>query len=110
MHPPGLASPAGYDKLESQGGTHIMTIHLPKDVESSINAAILGGRFASADDMVAEIVRDYFRQGKREQPAATPSSGHGSLGAMRDAAAELDEAVEHAMNLRQRPWRLPHDE
>ena len=38
----------------------------------------------------------------------SPASGHsqGSIGAMRDAADELDEAVEHAMNLRQRPWRL----
>jgi Arc/MetJ-type ribon-helix-helix transcriptional regulator len=84
-----------------------MTIHLPKDVESSINAAVMSGRFASADDMVAEIVRDYFRQRKIEQPVG---QGQGSLGAMRDAAAELDEAVEHAMNLRQRPWRLPHHE
>ncbi len=36
--------------------------------------------------------------------------GQGSLGAMRDAADELDEAVEHAMQLRQRTWRLPHGE
>jgi hypothetical protein len=41
-------------------------------------------------------------------PAAT--QGQGSLGAMRDAADELDEAVEHAMQLRQRAWRLPHGE
>jgi hypothetical protein len=26
---------------------------------------------------------------------------------MHDAAEELDEAVEFAMQLRQRPWRLP---
>jgi hypothetical protein len=40
------------------------------------------------------------------------SAGHGqgSLGAMRDAAEELDEAVEYAMQLRQRPWRLPTGE
>jgi len=39
-------------------------------------------------------------------------AGHeqGSLGAMRDAAEELDEAVEHAMQLRQRAWRLPAGE
>jgi hypothetical protein len=36
--------------------------------------------------------------------------GQGSLGAMHDAADELDEAVEHAMQLRQRPWRLPTGE
>jgi hypothetical protein len=42
-----------------------------------------------------------------KQPA---ESGLGSLGAMRDAADDLDEAVEFAMQLRQRPWRLPDGE
>ena len=84
-----------------------MMIHLPKDVESSINEAVLSGHFASADDLVAEIVRDYFRQRRQEQPAATPSSGLGSIGAMRDDAELLDQAVEHAMKVREeRPWRL----
>jgi hypothetical protein len=36
--------------------------------------------------------------------------GQGSLGATRDAAEELDEAVEHATKLRQRPWRVPTGE
>jgi hypothetical protein len=31
-------------------------------------------------------------------------SALGSLGAMRDAAAELDEIVEHAMRLREQRW------
>jgi hypothetical protein len=39
-----------------------------------------------------------------KQPA---EQGQGSLGGMRVAADELDEAVEYAMQLRQRPWRLP---
>ena len=38
--------------------------------------------------------------------AAAAGHAQGSIGLMRDAADELDEAVEHAMNLRQRPWRL----
>jgi hypothetical protein len=42
-----------------------------------------------------------------KQPAG---HGQGSLGAMRDAAEELDEAVEYAMQLRQRAWRLPNGE
>jgi hypothetical protein len=29
---------------------------------------------------------------------------------MRDAAAEQDEAVEHAMRFRERAWRLPDGE
>jgi Arc/MetJ-type ribon-helix-helix transcriptional regulator len=31
-----------------------MTIHLPKDVESSINAAVRSGHFASLDDAMTE--------------------------------------------------------
>ena len=83
-----------------------MTLNLPKDVESSINAAVDCGHFASPEDMVAEIVREYFRQ-RKPQPATPPSSGLGSIGAMRDDADLLDQAVEHAMKVREeRPWRL----
>jgi hypothetical protein len=39
-----------------------------------------------------------------------PAHSQGSLGAMHEAADELDEAVENAMQLRQRPWRLPDGE
>jgi len=60
---------------------------------------------------------EQMRQLRREleseiAAAAKPPSGtgQGSLGAMRDAADELDEVVEHAMDLRQRPWRLPRGE
>lgn len=87
-----------------------MTIQLPKDLESSVRAEVLSGHFASADDAVAEIVRDYFRRRPGQPPAPAEADQRntavGSLGAMRDAADELDEAVEHAMNLRQRAWRL----
>jgi hypothetical protein len=45
-----------------------------------------------------------------EAEKCSTEHGQGSLGAMRDAAEELDEAVEHAMKLRQRTWRLPTGE
>jgi Arc/MetJ-type ribon-helix-helix transcriptional regulator len=83
-----------------------MTIHVSKDAESAINAAVQSGKFASADEMVDKLVREYAQR----IPQPSTGQGGGSLGAMRDAADELDEAVEHAMNLRQRPWRLPHGE
>ncbi len=35
----------------------MMTIHLPKDVESSINAAVHSGHFASVDDAMTEAAR-----------------------------------------------------
>lgn len=83
-----------------------MTIHLPKDMESSINAEVLSGHFASVDDAIAEAWRTFLRQ----KPQAEHPAGLGSIGAMRDAADELDEAVGHAMNLRQQPWRIPAGE
>jgi hypothetical protein len=48
---------------------------------------------------------------KLAEPEKQPA-GHsrGSLGAMHDATDELDEAVQHAMQMRQRPWRLPTGE
>jgi Arc/MetJ-type ribon-helix-helix transcriptional regulator len=50
--------------------THIMTIHLPKDVESSINAEVQSGHFASAEEAVTVIVREYFQ--RQEQQASPP--------------------------------------
>ena len=39
-----------------------MTIHLPDELESSIQAAVQSGRFASVDDAMAEAVRLLLRQ------------------------------------------------
>ena len=39
-----------------------MTIHLPSELESTVRAEVHNGHFASPDDMVAEAVREYFRQ------------------------------------------------
>lgn len=69
-----------------------MTIHLPKDVENSINAEVLLGHFASVDNALTEAWRNFQRQ----KPSVQQPTGQGSIGAMRDAATELDEATEHA--------------
>ena len=77
-----------------------MTIHLPKDVEHSIEAAVHGGLFVSVDEALAEAWRCLERQ--RVTPKSKPETGGtspdpllGSIGAMRDAADELDEVVAH---------------
>ena len=60
-----------------------MTIQLSEDVESSINAELISGHFASADDAVAEIVRKYFehkRQGEPHQHAAAQPTVRSSQG------------------------------
>jgi Arc/MetJ-type ribon-helix-helix transcriptional regulator len=80
-----------------------MTIHLPTDVERSIEAAVHSGLFASVDDALAEAWRAFLRQ----PPSPRSAPGLGSIGAMRDDAELLDQAVEHAMKVREeRPWRL----
>jgi Arc/MetJ-type ribon-helix-helix transcriptional regulator len=98
-----------------------MTIHLPHDLESSIQAAVHSGQFASVDDAMAEAARLLLREIKLGQPKpmATDASpdpllgvgrdvaGTGSIGAMRDAADELDEIVADAMKRRkEEPWRV----
>ncbi len=82
-----------------------MTIHLPSDLESSIEAAVQSGRFASVDDAMAEAARLLLRKIEQKPPrpgAASPPL----LGSMRDAADELDEIVAEAMKRRREgPWR-----
>jgi Arc/MetJ-type ribon-helix-helix transcriptional regulator len=80
-----------------------MTIHLPNDVERDILAEVHSGHFASVDDALAEAWRSFRRH--RQSPAQ--ASGQGLIGALRDDAELLDDAVEHAMKVREeRLWRL----
>jgi Arc/MetJ-type ribon-helix-helix transcriptional regulator len=83
-----------------------MTIHLPKDVENSINAQVLSGLFASPDDAIAEAWRHFIQ---RSQPQATPPSATPAdplLGIWRDDPEEIDEIVAEAMQRRRdEPWR-----
>ena len=56
-----------------------MTIHLPQDVERSIEAAVYSGRFASLDDAMTEAARRLLRDIAQEQvtlaPARQPDAG-----------------------------------
>ena len=84
-----------------------MIIHLPVDLESSIQAAVRDGRFASVDEAMAEAARLLLRTLKQERPAPKPAAAPPLLGSMRDAAAELDEIVAEAMKRRrEEPWRV----
>jgi putative addiction module CopG family antidote len=75
-----------------------MTIHLPEHLERYVHDQVQAGFFRSEDD----VIRDALERHRQSQPVASPQ---GSLGAMSDAADELDEVVEHAMQLRRQPWR-----
>ncbi len=83
-----------------------MTIHLPDDLESSIQAAVHDGRFASVDDAMAEAARLLLHTIKKDQPKPSATTLPPLLGSMRDAAEELDEIVAEAMKRRHEgPWR-----
>jgi Arc/MetJ-type ribon-helix-helix transcriptional regulator len=51
-----------------------MTIHLPVDLEASINDEVQSGRYASADEVVALAVRSFLCQKKAGQPVPGASS------------------------------------
>lgn len=86
-----------------------MTIHLPKELESSVREAVSSGHFASEDALIAEAVRLLLRDRKDREPVSpspAADSGLGSIGAMKDAADELDEIVADAMRKRRtETWR-----
>jgi Arc/MetJ-type ribon-helix-helix transcriptional regulator len=87
-----------------------MTIHLPNDLETSIQAVVQNGRFASVDDAMAEAARLLLRQVNQERPEPKPADDAPPdplFGSWREDADLLDEIVDHAMkNRREQPLRL----
>jgi Arc/MetJ-type ribon-helix-helix transcriptional regulator len=89
-----------------------MTIYVSKDVEHAIDAAVRSGQFASADEMVNELVRDYIRSHPM-RPSSQPAHANYSedtpdplFGLMHDDAELMDEIVADAYCHRQADkWR-----
>lgn len=78
-----------------------MTINLPKDLEAFVHDAVRAGRYATEGD----VINDALQRLRQQTPL--PAPGMGSIGALRDDAELLDQAVAHAMKVREeRPWRL----
>jgi len=87
-----------------------MTIHLPQDVESSLQAAVHSGHFASLDEAMTEAARRLLRELKLGHPPPPPVRVQNPpdplLGIWRDAPEEIDEIVAEAMQRRrEEPWR-----
>ena len=88
-----------------------MTIHLPKDVQRSIEPAVHSGRFASVDDAMTEAARLLLRElehGQQATPAgiADDPGPDPILGLMRDDAELMDEIVADAYRKRrEEKWR-----
>ena len=75
-----------------------MTIHLPKDVESSINAAVHSGHFASVDDAMTEAARlllQKLNQGQAvaNKPAASEAATTPAHKPIWEVAAELRKSI-----------------
>jgi putative addiction module CopG family antidote len=69
-----------------------MTIDLPEDLEGFVHDLVRMGHYKTEDEVIRAALEQFHK------------SHLGSLGAMRDAAAELDEIVEHAMKSREQRW------
>jgi Arc/MetJ-type ribon-helix-helix transcriptional regulator len=86
-----------------------MTIHLPNDLETLIQAAVQSGRFASVDDAMAEAARLLLctiTQEPKPSPTEIAAPSDPLLGIWRDAPEEIDEIVAEAMQRRrEEPWR-----
>ena len=85
-----------------------MTIHLPKDVEHSVEAAVCSGRFASVDDALAEAWRSFQRQQQ------TPLAGQAAAEESQAAAPTYKPIWEVAADIRKsipaEEWaKLPAD-
>jgi putative addiction module CopG family antidote len=78
-----------------------MTIDLPVDLERFVHDEVQAGHYPSEQ----EVIRAALEQLRDRTPRLSP--GPGMIGALRDDADLLDQAVEHAMKVREeRPWRL----
>ena len=51
-----------------------MTIHLPKELESNLLAAVHSGRYASLDDAMTEAARLLIRQITQDEPRPTTAA------------------------------------
>ena len=106
-----LGNPARLWYAGNRGEIINMTIHLPNDLESRLQAAVQNGRFASVDDAMAEAARLLLREIDQRQHVQPHAEGIDPgpdpfLGSMRDAADELDQIVADAYRRRREDtWR-----
>jgi Arc/MetJ-type ribon-helix-helix transcriptional regulator len=88
-----------------------MTIHLPQDVERSINAEVMSGHFASADDAIAEEWRSYLEQRRQTPPGKATRQDElhrqmiadGLLSQLPNAADDIDDEQEETVEIEGEP-------
>jgi Arc/MetJ-type ribon-helix-helix transcriptional regulator len=88
-----------------------MMINLPKDVERSINAEVMSGHFASADDAIAEVWRAYLQQ-RTQAPQAKATRldelhrqmlADGLLSQLPNSADDIDDDQEAPVEIEGEP-------
>jgi putative addiction module CopG family antidote len=78
-----------------------MTIRLPEHLERFVQDQVQAGRYSTEDEVISDAL-EQLRQ--HAQPIV---NSQGLIGALREDADLLDQAVKHAMKVREeRPWRL----
>jgi Arc/MetJ-type ribon-helix-helix transcriptional regulator len=87
-----------------------MTIHLPQDLESSLQAAVHSGHFASVDEAMTEAARLLLKERKLSYLATPPDRDDNPpdpvLGCMREDTELMDEIVADAYrHRREETWR-----
>jgi Arc/MetJ-type ribon-helix-helix transcriptional regulator len=70
-----------------------MTIHVSKDVENTINAAVQSGQFASADEMIDTLVRQYAQRTQQQPQSVSQDELATSHKPIREEILELTADV-----------------
>jgi len=87
-----------------------MTIHLPKDLETSIRAQVASGHFASVDEAMAEAARLLLRQ--RQPEPSKPLSKEafhqhlidiGLVSQLPDTASDYDDPDDEPVEIKGEP-------
>jgi Arc/MetJ-type ribon-helix-helix transcriptional regulator len=90
-----------------------MTIHLPPDIESSIQAAVHNGHFASVDDAMAEaacLLLQRLKQEQTRQNAAPASAPTDRPAASPNRKPLWERAAELRKSIPEEEWaKLPAD-
>jgi Arc/MetJ-type ribon-helix-helix transcriptional regulator len=85
----GKTGPTWYHQCKEQ---HTMTIHLPPELESSIQAAVHRGHFASVDAAMTEAA-SLLLERLKQQDEATPANGSKSHKPIWEVAADIRKGV-----------------
>jgi Arc/MetJ-type ribon-helix-helix transcriptional regulator len=87
-----------------------MTIHLPPDIESSIQAAVQGGHFASVDDAMTEAASLLLQRLGQQQTQAKPPAAAIPADATQADKPIWEEILEATADISDEVWdKLPSD-